>query len=138
MAEFSTYMENKIIEVMRATNFTAVAAYVALFTAVTGLEDDNPTDEVPTAGGTLYTRKLAGLSAAVGDGISSNAGDITFPTAGAAWGTVTHCALVDHETNVTWGTDVHVLMWTELDAPKAVGTGDTFKISAGDLDVTIA
>jgi len=138
MAEFSTYMENKIIEVMRATNFTAVAAYVALFTAVTGLEDDNPTSEVPTAGGTLYVRQLAGLSAAVGDGVTSNAGDITFPTAGADWGTVTHVALVDHATNVTWGTDVHVFMWSALDASKAVGTGDTFKINATELDVTVA
>ena len=32
MAEFSDYMENKIIEVMRATNFVAVAAYVARIT----------------------------------------------------------------------------------------------------------
>jgi len=131
-------MENKIIEVMRATDFTAVAVFVALFTADTGLEDDNPTSEVPTAGGTLYTRELAGLSAAAGDGVTSNAADITFPTAGAAWGTVTHVALVDHETNVTWGTNVHVFMWSELDAPKAVGVGDVFKINATELDVTIA
>jgi len=137
MAEFSDYMENKIIEVMRATDFTAVAAYVALFTAVTGLESGEPTGEVPTAGGTLYLRELAGLSAASG-GASSNAADITFDTAGASWGTVTHVALVDHATNVTWGTNVHVFMWSELDASKAVAAGDTFKINAGDLDVTVA
>ena len=137
MAEFSDYFENAIIETMRATNITAVAVYVALFTADTGLEADNPTSEVPTAGGTLYARQLAGLSAAAA-GASSNAADITFPTAGADWGTVTHVALVDHETNTNWGTDVHVIMWSALDASKAVANGDTFKINAGDLDVTVA
>lgn len=136
MAEFSDYFEDAIIETMRATNITAVAVYVALFTAVTGLEADNPTAEVPTAGGTLYARKLADLTAASG-GASSNAGAITFPTAGADWGTVTHCALVDHLDNTNWGTDVHVLMWSALDAGKTVADGDTFKINAGDLDVTV-
>jgi len=133
MSEFSDYFENAIIETMRATNITAAAAYVALFTADTGLEADNPTAEV--SGGS-YAREAAGLSAASG-GASSNASDITFTTATADWGTVTHVALVDHETNGNWGTDVHVLMWSALDAPKTVANGDTFKINAGDLDVTV-
>ncbi len=136
MAEFSDYFENVIINLMRNVDYPEVAAYVALFTAVTGLESNAPTAEVPTAGGTLYARQLAGLSAASG-GASSNASDITFPTAGASWGTVTHVALVDHLSNTTWGTNVNVLMWSELDASKAVGIGDTFKITAGDLDVSV-
>ena len=83
-----------------------------------------------------YARQAAGLSAAAG-GASSNGADVTFPTATAGWGTVTHVALVDHAANVNWGTDVHVLMWSILDASKAVDNGDTFKINAGDLDVTV-
>jgi len=31
-----------------------------------------------------------------------------------------------------------VLMHSALDASKAVASGDTFKINAGDLDVTVA
>ena len=126
MAELSDYMENKIIEVMRATAFTAAAAYVALYTVA-------PTD---AGGGTevtggSYARQLAGLSAASG-GLSSNAADITFPTATADWGTVVACALFDA------ATVGNMFMWSLLDANKTVNTGDTFKINAGDLDVTVA
>ena len=135
MAEFSDYMENAIINQMRNVAGVQVAVYVALFTAETGLESNSPSAEVSFSG-TGYTRQLAGLSAASG-GASSNAADITWPQATASWGTVSHCALVDHATNVTWGTNVNVLMWSALDASKAIDSGDTFKINAGDLDVTV-
>ena len=130
MAEFSDYMENKIIEVMRATNFTAVAAYVALFTSVATeaeLEAGTLTNEVS---GGAYARQSAGLSVASG-GASSNAADITFPTATADWGTVHIVALMDA------ATAGNVYMYSILDADKVVATGDTFKINAGDLDVTV-
>lgn len=144
MSEFSDYMENKIIEVMRATNFTAVAAYVALFISAdteeatlaavdARLEAGTLTDEVATAGGTLYTRELAGLSEASG-GASSNAAAIEFPTAGADWGIVTHVALMDGDTRGAG----NVFMWSRLDATKEVKNGDTFKINSAELDVTVA
>jgi len=126
MAEFSDYMENKIIEVMRATTFTFAAAYVALYT-VTPSDAGGGTE---VTGGS-YARQLAGLSIASG-GASSNAADITFPTATADWGTVVACALFDA---VTAG---NMYMWSALDANKTVASGDTFKINAGDLDVTVA
>jgi len=126
MAEFSDYMENKIIEVMRATNFVAVAAYVALYTT-----DPTDADTGTEVTGGSYARQLAGLSAASG-GASSNAADIVFPTATADWGTVTHVGLRDA---VTAG---NLFMHSALDASKTVANGDTFKINAGDLDVTIS
>lgn len=129
MAEFSDYMENKIIDQMRNVAGVQVAAYVALFTAVTGLEADSGWAATEVSGGS-YARQLAGLTAASG-GASSNAADITFPQATANWGIITHCALMDA---ITSG---HVLMWTPLDASKTVNNGDTFKINAGDLDVTV-
>lgn len=135
MAEFSDYEENKIIDhMLRAVAYTPPTVYVALFTAVTGLESNAPTAEVS---GGAYARQAAGLSAASG-GASANAAEIAFPTATADWGIVTHVALVDHPTNVNWGTDVNVLMWSPLDVNKTVNNGDTFKINAGDLDVTVA
>jgi len=135
MSEFSVYMENAIINQMRNVAGPQVAVYVALFTAVTGLESDGPT--CAEVSGNAYARQLAGLGAASG-GVSDNIADITFPTATpAGWGTVTHVALVDHVSNVTWGTNVHILMWSILDASKAVDAGDTFKINAHDLDVTV-
>jgi len=125
MAELSDYFENAIIETMRATGITAAAAYVALYTS-----DPTDADTGTEVSGGSYARQLAGLSAASG-GASSNAADITFPTATASWGTVTHVGLRDA---VTAG---NLLMHSALDASKTVGSGDTFKINAGDLDVTL-
>jgi len=128
MAELSTYMEDRIVNFMRGVAITGEAAvYVALFTSDAGLEAGTITSEV--SGGS-YARELAGLSASA-DGVSANAADITFTTATASWGTVTHVALMDA---ITAG---NVIMHSALDASKAVGDGDTFKINAGDLDVTI-
>jgi len=133
MAELSTYMEDRIINFMRNTAITGEAAvYVALFTADDGLEGGTITSEVADAYD--YARKLAGLSAS-SDGVSANASDITFDTAnGGAWGTITHIALIDSGTHAAG----NVIMHGALDASKTVADGDTFKINAGDLDVTVA
>lgn len=137
MSEFSDFFENKIIDhMLRNQAYTVPATvYIALFTADTGLEANSPTAEVS---GTNYARRAVTLAAASG-GASSNSGTIIMGTAGAAgWGTVTHAALVDHETNSTWGTDVNVLMWTALDASKIVDEGDIVQFNAGDLDITVS
>jgi hypothetical protein len=136
MAEFSDYYEDAIIDHMLSGGiFTPPAnIYLALFTAVTGLEANNPTSEVS---GTDYARVEVTLDTASG-GATANALDVTFPVAGAGgWGSVTHVAIVDHATNTTWGTNVNVLMWTELDAPKTIDAGDTAQFNDGDLDITI-
>ena len=136
MAEFSDWAENKIIDLMRGTTFNGSTSYVALFTAVTGLETGTPTAEVVAGSG--YARQVAGLSAASA-GTSANGTDITFPTATpGAWGTVSHVAIVDHVSNGSWGTNVFVYMWSALDTAKDIQVNDTFKINAGDLDVSVA
>jgi len=136
MSEFSDYYENKIIDhMLRNQSFTVPATvYVALFTAETGLETNNPSAEV--SGGS-YARQSVSLTAASG-GASSNSADVTFPQATGSWGTVSHMALVDHVSNTSWGTDVNVLMWTALNQAKPVDTGDTLKFATGDIDVTVA
>lgn len=137
MSEFSDYYEDKIIDhMLRNQAFTVpTAIYLALFTAVTGLETNSPSAEVS---GNAYARQAVTLSASSG-GASSNTGNIAFPTATpGAWGLVSHVALVDHATNTTWGTNVNVLMWTALDASKQIDAGDMFQINTGDLDITVA
>jgi hypothetical protein len=127
MAEFTDYMENKIIDhMLRNQSYTPPSTvYVGLFTSA-------PSD---AGGGTevsggAYARQAVTLAAASG-GASENSADITFPTATADWGTVTHLALFDA---LTGG---NMLMWTPLDDSKTVNNGDTFKINAGALDVTV-
>ena len=126
MAELSNYMENKVIEVMRATNFVAAAAYVALYTS-----DPTDADTGTEVTGGAYARQLAGLGVP-SNGVSSNGADITFPTATADWGTVTHVGLRDA------ATAGNLYMHSPLDASKTVANGDTFKINATELQVTIA
>ena len=130
MAEFSTYMENAIVNLMRNTAFTQIPAYVALFTSTaTGVELEAGTLTNEVSGG-AYARQLAGLSAP-SDGVTANAADITFPTATANWGTVAFVALMDA---LTAG---NVLMYSALDVNKVVNSGDIFKINLGDLDITV-
>ena len=127
MAEFTDFMENKIIDhMLRNQSYTPPSTvYVALFTTPT--TDAGGGTEV--SGGS-YARQAVTLSAASG-GASENSADITFPQATADWGTITHVALMDA---LTGG---NMLMHTALDASKTVNNGDTFKINAGDLDVTV-
>lgn len=138
MSAFSDYYENKIIDhMLRGQAFTVpTTVYVACFTANTNLESNNPSAEVSTSG-TAYSRQAITLSAASA-GATTNSADLTWSTATANWGTVTSVAIVDHATNTTWGTNVNVLMWADLAASKVVNNGDTFKILAGDFDVTVA
>ena len=128
MAEFTDFMENKIIDhMLRNQSYTPPATvYVALFTTATS--DAGGGTEVS---GGAYARQAVTLGAASG-GASSNSADITFPQATADWGTITHLALMDA---LTGG---NMLMHTPLDASKTVNNGDTFKINQNDLDVTVA
>ena len=127
MAEFTDYLEDKIIDhMLRNQAYTPPATvYVGLFTAA-------PSD---AGGGTevtggSYARQTVTLSAASG-GASSNSADITFPQATADWGTIGWCALFDA---VSGG---NMLMWTALDASKVINNGDTLKFNAGDLDIAV-
>ena len=136
MSEFSDYLENIIINhILRNQSFTPpTTVYVALFTAVTGLEANNPTAEVS---GDTYARVAVTLSAASG-GATSNSGAVTFPAATASWGHVTHVAIVDHLSNTTWGTNVNVLMWSELTDHKDIDSGDTANFAIAALAVSVA
>lgn len=136
MAALSDFSESKYIDhMLRGAAYTVpTTIYLALFTAVTGLESNAPTAEVS---GGAYARQAVTLDAASG-GASANTSDITFPIATADWGTITHLAIVDHLSNTTWGTNVNVLMWAALDTARAINSGELFKILAGDLSLSLA
>jgi hypothetical protein len=106
---------------------------VALFTAAPG--DSGGGTEVS---GGAYARVArnpldANWDATSGtDGHTANTADITFPTATANWGTITHVGIFDASSGG------NLLFYGALTTSKAVNTGDTFKFSAGDLDITLA
>lgn len=136
MANFSDFWEDKIINhMLRAVAYTPPAnVYLAMFTANTNLEINAPTAEVS---GNAYARQEVWLDAASAGATANNA-DVTFPEATGNWGTLTSIGVVDSEAGTVFGTNVNVLMWGDLASSKTVGTGDTFKIKTGDLDITVA
>lgn len=128
MSEMSNYLENALINAtLRNTAYTSpTTVYVALHT--TDPQDDASGAEV--SGGS-YARTSATFGAP-SDGTSTTTADITFPTATASWGTVTHIGIWDASTSG------NLLYHTPLDTQKAIDSGDVFKILTGNLTVTLA
>jgi hypothetical protein len=70
--------------------------------------------------------------AAPSNGVSVSSADVTFPQATASWGTVGWIGINDALTSG------NLLYHTALDTSKTIDTGDIFKISTGNLSVTLA
>jgi hypothetical protein len=128
MAEMSNFLENALINAtLRNTTYTSVATvYVSLWTS-------DPTDAgsgTEVSGGS-YARTAVTFGAP-SNGVSLNSADVTFPTATASWGTVGWIGINDAATTG------NLLYHTALDTAKAIDSGDIFKISTGNLSVTLA
>jgi hypothetical protein len=128
MAEMSNFLENALINAtLRNTTYTSPATvYVSLWTS-------DPTDAgsgTEVSGGS-YARTAVTMGAP-SNGVSLNSADVTFPTATASWGTVGWIGINDA---LTTG---NLLYHTPLDTAKTIDSGDIFKISTGNLSVTLA
>jgi hypothetical protein len=128
MAEMSNFLENALINAtLRNTTYTSVATvYVSLWTS-------DPTDAgsgTEVSGGS-YAR-TAVTFAAPSNGVSTNSADVTFPTCTSSWGTVGWIGINDALSSG------NLLYHTPLDTAKTIDTGDIFKISSGNLSVTLA
>jgi len=128
MAEMSNYLENALINVtLRATSYTApTTVYVGLFTS-------DPTDAgsgTEVSGGS-YARTAVTFGAPA-NGVTTNSADVTFPTCTASWGTVGWIGIHDASTSG------NLLYHSPLDTSKTIDTGDIFKISSGNLSVTLS
>lgn len=125
----SNYAENKILEhSVGKTSWTAPSVSVALYTVAPG--ESSAGTEVSTSG-TAYARQAVGASdwGNAADGAITTTADVVFPTATASWGTVVAAAVLDASGNVIW--------YGTLTANKTVDTGDTFKITAGNLTLSL-
>lgn len=124
---FSDYLEAALLNhVFRNTPMTSpTTVYLALYTAA-------PTD---AGGGTevsggAYARQAITFGAPSGGAIQNSA-TVTFPTATANWGTVTHFGIFDA---VSAG---NLLDWDALTTSKAVDTDDTAEFAVGDITVSL-
>ena len=128
MSEMSNFLENALINAtLRATTYTSVATvYVSLWTS-------DPTDAgsgTEVSGGS-YAR-TAVTFAAPSNGVTTNSADVTFPTAPASWGVVGWIGINDAASSGK------LLYHSPLDTSKTIDSGDIFKISTGNLSVTLA
>ena len=128
MAEMSNFLENALINAtLRNTTYTSVATvYVSLWTS-------DPTDAgsgTEVSGGS-YAR-TAVTFAAPSNGVTTNNADVTFPTATGSWGVVGWIGINDAATSG------NLLYHSPLDTSKTIDSGDIFKISTGNLSVTLA
>jgi hypothetical protein len=127
MAEFSDYLENKILDhVLNNESFTSpTTTYVGLYTAA----PDDTGGGTEVSGGS-YARQELSVSTA-SDGVVTSDTDIEFPQATGNWGTVVAIGIFDA---VTSG---NLLMYTDLTTSKTIESGDILKITSGSLTVTL-
>ena len=133
MSSFGNYLENELLDhVWGAAAYTAPATlYLALSTA-DPLDDGSGLNE-PSGGS--YARlavanNLTTWPAATG-GSKSNGVDMTFVTATASWGVISHMAIFDA---VTGG---NMLAHAALTSSKTIDNGDTVIFEAGNLTITL-
>ena len=131
MADMSDYLEVKLLNLtLNGTAFTAVNnPHISLHTSD---PTDAGTSSTEVTGGS-YARVASSFATASGTGgsVASDA-DATFPTATATWGTVGWIGLWDAASSG------NMLYHTALDAAKTIDSGDVFKITTGNLTVTLA
>lgn len=135
MTAASNYLENALLNhTLTGTAYAQPGTrYIGLFrnvstNAALNLEQGVLTDEV--VGGS-YARQIIQFAGSVA-GTAATSNTVTFPTASAPWGTITHVAIMDAPSSG------NVLFWGQVIQPKNIDTGDTFQVFAGNLTVTLA
>ena len=130
MSAASNYLEDAVLDhVLGNTQYSPAAnLYLGLWTADDGLEAGTLTSEV--SGGS-YAREIITFDASSG-GTADSASTVTFTTATANWGTITHVAIMDAASGG------NVLFHGAVTTSKTIETGDTFQVSAGNLTITLA
>ena len=133
MANMSNVLEVQLLNAtLNGVAYTAVNnPYISLWTS-------DPTDaesgtEV-SASGTAYARVASSFATASGTSgvVLSNADATWLAATGGGFGTVGWIGLWDA------GSNGNMLYHTALDAAKTIDSGDVFKITAGNLTVTLA
>ena len=132
MGSFSDWLEDKVIDHIFMSSWTALPNIWVGLSIADPLDDASGNDEPSGNGYLRVSTEAADWNASTGDPSTvDNANDITFPEASGSWGLITHFTLWDA------ATVGNMLMHGLLTASKSIGDGDTAKFAAGDLDVTL-
>lgn len=138
MSAISDYAESALLqEIFNGVNFVAPDTWVSLYTT-----DPTDADSGTEVSGGSYARVRVYAQAggspdwntAVVDGVGylvDNEEDVVFPTATAAWGTVTHFGIHDASSGG------NLLYHGVLDSSQVVGDGGIFKFLVGQLNLKL-
>jgi hypothetical protein len=134
MGSATNYFENIVLNSILGGNKGSTSpstVYVALFTSA---PDDGGGGTEVSRIGTGYGRVSVVNNTtnwpAANLAVKSNGTTVQFPTAVAAWGTVTHFAIYDASTSG------NMLLWGELVSPISPLTGNAPYFAAGSLNIT--
>jgi phosphatidylethanolamine-binding protein (PEBP) family uncharacterized protein len=135
MSAFSDFLENELMDHMfRNSVYSKPALHFALFTAAPS--DSGGGTEV--TGGSYARATVTNDNtafpqcAATGTPTKTNALAITFPTASAAWGTVTHWGIFDASTSG------NLLAHGALASTRTIASGDVPRLAVGAISLTMS
>ena len=127
-------LANKLLDhIFKTTSYTVETnLYVALFTT-------SPTDTgqagTEVSGG-AYARKVCNGWDAAAAGATENTAAISYVTATASWGTVTHFLILNHLSDAAGA--ANTLIWGTVSPNRTIGIDDDAEYAAGALDITLA
>ena len=136
--EISDYLANALLDfAFRNQAFSSPDTYIALVDTTVGDSDTGSTISEPSGGS--YARvqvNVNGGSSPTWDlaasGLVDNTHEIAFAEATASWGTIVGIAIVDA------ASAGNLLFYDNDQTDQAVGSADTVKYPAGDLDITMS
>jgi hypothetical protein len=123
MSFSNTYETNVLTWTFTTTAVTRPTSWtLALYTVAPG-ETGGGTE---VSGGS-YAR--TSVTFTVSGDTASNSANVEFPTATGSWGTVVAVGVFDNSSNL--------IAYANLTANRTIGSGDVFRILAGELDITL-
>lgn len=123
----TNFLEDKMLNhIFKNINYTApTKVYAGLFTT-TPTETTNGTE----VAGNGYVRQPITFATAT-NGTIVNSGDVIYPSATGAWGTIKGCAFFDAQIGG------NMLFYADLQVQKIVGLDDQLVFKANNLTVTL-
>ena len=133
MSNFSTYLEQEIVNFLKGTDVdTAPTSLLLALSTADPLDDKSGIAEPSAMGYARKTIALGSLSSvnSTGTTVSGPTSDTIFGPASGSWGSITHWAIFENA-----GTNM--LFHGEITTPKTISSGDSFVVNANALTIIV-
>jgi hypothetical protein len=133
---WTQYLEKKILDLVFGNQSYSIPTTLYLGICTGGCTDAGVVTGEPTIGALGYARVVVtnnntNFPNCTTDGTKNNGVTLTFPEASGSWGTISTYVWFDASTGG------NALVYADVTTPKAVVSGDTPKINAGDMTLTL-